>query len=259
MDRNLGFAAANNAGIIMALAEDYDCVLLLNQDIVVQANAVQSLVAQLRQWPEYGLISCFQLNYEGNSIDQSFRTYVPPEFYDDLYFNKLRPLYRCDFMPAAAVLIRREVFGDLGAFDPMYFLYKEDDDFCRRLRLRGWLIGVVPNAKVQHWHSFVRKTRTLQWQLNWEYSEALYHIKWSPQFLPVAFCTLVKRYLKNPSFQVGTAVARVTAIFRCILAIPTLIARRKELLRAPLDVPLTIRSAANRLDETVCGSTTRGT
>jgi N-acetylglucosaminyl-diphospho-decaprenol L-rhamnosyltransferase len=55
-----------------------------------------------------------------------------------------------DWVMGAAMLVRRQMFEDAGGFDPGYFLYWEDADLCRRLRLRGWTTRYVPRARVTH-------------------------------------------------------------------------------------------------------------
>jgi N-acetylglucosaminyl-diphospho-decaprenol L-rhamnosyltransferase len=50
----------------------------------------------------------------------------------------------------ASMFIRRQVYAAIGGFDPDFFLYGEDIDFCLRLRKHGYEIGFVPEAEVRH-------------------------------------------------------------------------------------------------------------
>jgi len=50
----------------------------------------------------------------------------------------------------ASAIIRRELYVKLGGFDPEYFLYSEETDFCLRLRELGFEIGHVPAVAVSH-------------------------------------------------------------------------------------------------------------
>ena len=50
-----------------------------------------------------------------------------------------------------AFLIRRDVFEEVGGFDPAFGRgYYEDVDLGRRLNHRGWRLGVHPDASIQH-------------------------------------------------------------------------------------------------------------
>ncbi len=53
-------------------------------------------------------------------------------------------------LAATAILVRRTAFSEVGGFDPTYFLYGEDVDLCRRLRLRGWKLVAVPEIWATH-------------------------------------------------------------------------------------------------------------
>lgn len=55
-----------------------------------------------------------------------------------------------DTLAATAPLVRRAAFDDVGGFDPSYFLYGEDLDWCRRLRRGGWRLRTLPLAWAIH-------------------------------------------------------------------------------------------------------------
>lgn len=55
-----------------------------------------------------------------------------------------------DSLAATALLIRRSAFEQVGGFDPGYFLYGEDLDLCRRLRLAGWRLVALPDHWAEH-------------------------------------------------------------------------------------------------------------
>lgn len=55
-----------------------------------------------------------------------------------------------DWVSGACMLVRREAFAAVGGFDERYFMYWEDADLCRRLRLRGYTIRYVPAASAVH-------------------------------------------------------------------------------------------------------------
>ena len=48
------------------------------------------------------------------------------------------------------MIVRREVYSELGGFDPEFFLYSEETDFCLRLRERGYEIGLVKRRRGRH-------------------------------------------------------------------------------------------------------------
>lgn len=53
-------------------------------------------------------------------------------------------------LAATAVLVRRSALETVGGFDESYFLYGEDLDLCRRLRIAGWKLLTVPDIWASH-------------------------------------------------------------------------------------------------------------
>jgi N-acetylglucosaminyl-diphospho-decaprenol L-rhamnosyltransferase len=51
---------------------------------------------------------------------------------------------------SAAMLVRREAAEEIGYFDPDFFVYSDEVDFCRRLADAGWRTLYVPDARAVH-------------------------------------------------------------------------------------------------------------
>lgn len=65
-------------------------------------------------------------------------------------------LREVSFASGAALAIRREAWEAVDGFDDAYFLYGEDLDLSLRLRLAGWEVGLVPDARVAHDYEFTK-------------------------------------------------------------------------------------------------------
>ena len=48
------------------------------------------------------------------------------------------------------MIIRREVFEDIGVLDEGYYTHYEDVDFCFNARKAGWAVWYVPDSRVTH-------------------------------------------------------------------------------------------------------------
>ncbi|MEK7084735.1 MAG: glycosyltransferase, partial [Patescibacteria group bacterium] len=48
---------------------------------------------------------------------------------------------------------RKEVVDDIGWFDPRYFIYMEDCDFCRTMWEAGWPVYYVHDIRIKHAHT----------------------------------------------------------------------------------------------------------
>jgi GT2 family glycosyltransferase len=55
-----------------------------------------------------------------------------------------------DWAQSAALLVRRDAAAGIGYFDPAFFVYSDEVDFCKRLRDAGWSVLYVPDARAAH-------------------------------------------------------------------------------------------------------------
>ena len=154
-DRNLGFGAANNIGMSYALSEGCDYVFLLNQDAYIVPGCMEELVQVHKNNKNLGVLSPIQLNGTGTQLDDNFsmflKRYKTNEviLYDALK-NQLKPFYPIEFVNAAAWLIPLKTLQVVGGFDPLFFHYGEDRNYCQRVLFHAYYIGVVTQAIIMH-------------------------------------------------------------------------------------------------------------
>ncbi|HUG23775.1 glycosyltransferase family 2 protein [Piscinibacter sp.] len=159
---NAGFAAGNNIGIRSSKARSY---LLLNSDTLVRPAAIRTLLDAQRSHPKAGLISPRLEWPDGRAQESCFSYHTPASELMaaaqtaavDRWLKKYavgRPVQDVVTSPQwtsfACVLIRHEVFEQVGLLDEGYFMYFEDVAFCRQAREAGWDIVNVPQARVVH-------------------------------------------------------------------------------------------------------------
>jgi hypothetical protein len=167
MPKNGGFSYGNNAPISEALCapEPPDYVLLLNPDTVVRPGAIAKLIAHLEAHPEVGIAGSRLEDPDGTPQRSAFRfPTVWSELNDGLRLGPVSKLlagkvvappprdevHDTDWVAGASMLIRREVFEQIGLLDENYFLYYEEVDFCLRARRAGWRCDYVPDSRVVH-------------------------------------------------------------------------------------------------------------
>ncbi len=170
---NLGFARAVNQGIAATRGE---FVLLMNPDCEVRPGATAALVEFLRAHPKTAIAAPRVLDPDG-SVQYSARSF--PDHLTFL-FNRyslitwLFPGNRwsrryllsdwdhasvrdVDWVSGACMLVRRAAIVQVGPMDEAFFMFNEDVDWCRRMRLAGWGVTYVPAAEVVHWVGASRK------------------------------------------------------------------------------------------------------
>lgn len=150
-EKNLGFAAANNAAASSA-ATPY--LIFLNPDAFPDPAWFASLIAEAERHPQAGAIGSTQLRADASGVldgvgDVMHATGLA---YRAGYGKRyaIPPLGESFAACGAAMLVRRDAFNAVGGFDPRYFCYFEDVDLCFRMRLTGWRVIQTPKAVVAH-------------------------------------------------------------------------------------------------------------
>ncbi len=152
---NLGFGQANNIGIDYALEQGADYVFLLNQDAYLEDGCIKKLIEIHSLNKDYGILSPVHLDGKGVRLDKNFSNYLAyrfnPDFYSDFVLKKpLKEIYEIPFVNAAGWLLSKDILETVGGFDPIFFHYGEDDNYCQRAKYHGFKIGVVPTVFLQH-------------------------------------------------------------------------------------------------------------
>jgi GT2 family glycosyltransferase len=152
---NLGFGKGNNLGLKHALINNYDYVFLLNQDAFLEKETLKRMIKVSESNNEYGVLSPIHLNDKGNKLEMYFSDFVGyqnnPHFYSDfLIKNVVQDVYDFQFISAAAWLLPIETLRKIGGFDPIFWHYGEDDNYCQRVLYHNLKIGVVTNTFIKH-------------------------------------------------------------------------------------------------------------
>lgn len=141
MGANLGWAGGSNAGLAAARGR---YLALLNDDAVVEPDWLAAALAAFEQAPPVGVVGGKILSWDrsvlehaGGCIDPatgitSHRGYGQA---DDGRFDE--PL-DVPYVTGAAMVLDRALYERLGPFEPSYFMYYEEVEYC----LAAWRLGL---------------------------------------------------------------------------------------------------------------------
>ena len=165
LEKNVGFARANNAGVRCASGR---LLLLLNPDTELHEDSIRILRDQLEVLPRSGAVGCRLVNTDGSlqtSCVQSFPTVLNQVLDSDYLRHRFpnwkmwgtAPLYAQPAGPApveaisgACMMISRETFDSVGGFTEEYFMYGEDLDLCCKIARSGRVVYYVPETTIVH-------------------------------------------------------------------------------------------------------------
>jgi GT2 family glycosyltransferase len=132
--------------------------LLLNEDSELQPGATAALRAALDARPEAAAAGARLLRPDGRRQPSAWRFPTPATALVGALFLHRRytvqsrgdEIREVDWAQSAALLVRREAAEHIGWFDPAFFVYSDEVDFCKRLRDAGWHTLYVPGAAAIH-------------------------------------------------------------------------------------------------------------
>lgn len=193
-ERNTGFGAGCNAGAAVARSP---VLLFLNPDARLGAGRWRDLLAYFESHAEVAAIGVRRTEAGGERVPQE----VPPDVtlwsvLCDVAFAGARrrggrparaglAFEPVAWLPASCLFVRRRAFAAIGGFDESFFLYFEDVDLCRRLRLERYEVLLAHGAQATHPEAGHEKYHD-QRRIESYYAGLLaYFAKWSRRALPV--------------------------------------------------------------------------
>jgi GT2 family glycosyltransferase/FMN phosphatase YigB (HAD superfamily) len=157
-DAPFNYSAINNFAVERTEAP---YVLLLNNDTEVRSPEWLDEMLQFAQRPEVGAVGAKLLYGDGcvqhAGVIHDFGEVYPAGhiFHRESgrshgYEQRLASVQRYAAVTAACLLMRREVYVEVGGFDPGFQVAYNDLDLCCRLRARGYAILWTPYAELVH-------------------------------------------------------------------------------------------------------------
>lgn len=240
-DHNWGFAGAYNRAV-RQIVSDY--VVFLNNDTVVDPEWLNELVKAAEQRDDaviFGSKLLFYdrpnvVNHAGGKITLIGSGYdIGMGCVDDGRFDL--PSYT-GWSIAASLLMRREVFLQVGGFDEDYFAYFDDVDLCWRTWLAGYRVLYVPASVVYHKYggSFGNRRSSLRIYhcLKNRVANMIKNLKWPYLLLGLGISVGYEAYrvlifLSEKNWAAVAAVARGS--WACIRELPASLAKRRVIQR----------------------------
>jgi len=155
---NLGVAKANNQGIEKAISDGCDQVLIINNDVEFESTLIKKLI-QLQKDKICSLVAPKMMYYDNpNHIWYAGSWFIKKKGYlplhrgmKELDEGQYDKIIRVEYAPTCCLLVKKEVFQDIGMMDEKYFVYFDDTDFSYRVWKDGrHKLFYYPNVKFYH-------------------------------------------------------------------------------------------------------------
>jgi len=157
---NSGFAGGNMLGVNYARGTYY---FFINNDAILLNNAAKILKDYLDNNKDIAVSTSLILDENNNRI-ASYNEF--PRVIEKLFGNSIQRLFLKTNFPTSKIRLtnsapvevisgscmffRGKDFCDIGGFDPIFFLYCEEEDLCKRVWNYGKKVYFVTDAKIMH-------------------------------------------------------------------------------------------------------------
>ncbi|NLC27623.1 MAG: glycosyltransferase family 2 protein, partial [Campylobacteraceae bacterium] len=167
-ETNTGGSGGFDRGIRYAIQEEYNYVVLLDNDILLEKNTILNLFKYIKENPKAGVVGskiCTMDNPDilqemGSFIDyeNKFNVYTPLKSHKD---DSLLPeVVECDYVPACCMITTKEVLEKVGSFNTEHFIYWDDMDWCTRVKRENYEIYAINSSRVFHKMGAANHTNT---------------------------------------------------------------------------------------------------
>lgn len=230
---NLGFSAGCNTGIREARGE---YVFLVNNDAMVAPTGWGKLPEYFAADPTIAAVQPKILIDGGQTINNcGLRVQYLGFAWDHHYRQSAHAVQQAEDLAAfsgAAVVLRRDILEQIGAFDENYFMYHEDVDLSFRLRLAGYTIRLQPELMVEHHYSYKRDPQRFYYLERNRWFTVIKTYSWKALVLLGPALLLMEVGMWMFSAQQRWFRKKIASSFAVLLALPRLIGMRKQIKQA---------------------------
>jgi len=184
---NLGGSGGFNSGIRKALKMGYRYLYLLDNDIILDRNALIELYNYLENHLDVGIAGSAiysmdkpeELQELGANIDWENYS-IKPKFKGHIDNGQLPTVTECDYVPACSMLVRADVIREVGLMDEGNFIYWDDIEWGYRFKKAGYKVVAISASKVWHKMGAAAKVNTFGTYYFWR-NRVHFFVKYSDE------------------------------------------------------------------------------
>ena len=200
LESNRRFAGGNNVGIVRALEQGADAIMLLNNDVQADPGLYEHLLAALAEEPAaggaapliYHAAPTDRIWYAGGTCEAAF-AFTAHVGIRQRDHGQYRSVVHTGYLTGCCLLATRAAWEKVGLLDERYFIYAEDADWSLRARAAGFPLLFVPTARLWHqvsassggamnaWKIYQRLRANAQMWAS--HATGLARLTWGPAFL----------------------------------------------------------------------------
>jgi len=149
---NIFFTAAVNEGISKYLNQPCKYIIILNQDMYLEPDAVEKMVTFMDLHPDCGIGAPLQLYSENPDyvIFAGGCEAFPAGKHQHGQLSEFTEDEQIPWCNGACMILRKEMIQKIGLLDENFIFIGSDSDYCFTARARGWQVWRIAAARGIH-------------------------------------------------------------------------------------------------------------
>ena len=157
-DKNLGYARGINYGLEQASNAGADYFLIMNNDTIIDKNAMKELIDASKRYDDHAIISGKVYHYDSPDIIQYAGSFFMENnilketypFKDEKDVGQCEAEREMDMLDDIFWLLPKNIYQAVGPYPDCYFLYAEQADYALQAVKKGFKLIFTPKAKLWH-------------------------------------------------------------------------------------------------------------
>jgi GT2 family glycosyltransferase len=213
---NIGFGAACNLGIRSIFELNNQAIIwLINPDAYLSPLELEDIINFFNIYPSISILGTIIYTLEG-TVWFSGGRFIPSHGTVSqlgIMNQKDQDYIPCDWVSGCSLILNLNNFSEPPSFDPAYFLYYEDLDFCQRYRMQGHQVAITRKFSVIHSPSSITNKNKFNKIKHSTFSYFLTLRKYSPRWIQFIFFLKLFIYaLVLLPFHTKVAVGKLVGI-----------------------------------------------
>ena len=149
---NVHFTRAINEGIRKYLNHPCEYILILNQDMYLEPDAIETMLRFMESNQRCGICSPLQLSLKNSDfvIFGGGEDVFPVGKHSHGWLSEFDENKKVKWTNGTCMMLKKKMIREIGLLDENFVFLASDSDYCFTARARGWEIWIVVGARGIH-------------------------------------------------------------------------------------------------------------
>lgn len=156
--KSIGYGRACNIGFLKSEELKSEYTIILNQDTTLSSSTISNLLKGSIKYNK-SIIAPMIYDMSTNKIESHFIKWYLSEsvdiINDCIEKQQINDFYSVSNVSGACFIFKNDTMKEIGLFDPIFYMYGEDNDLMKRLKENKFTFYLSSKSKIKHHHGMI--------------------------------------------------------------------------------------------------------